>query len=193
MSTRGAVLLAMGMLILGLLLGMVSGGITGFLVGQNSRIALGQNFPGFRQGQPNLPGQRGVPQQPNANPTPGQGQRGLPPTQAQANGAVVTSVEQNSPAASAGVQSGDVITGVDNAPVDQNHSLADLIGAHKPGDKVTLAITRGSQNLTLNVTLGQSPQDSNTAYLGIRFSASSPSTTPRFRGPGDNNNNFPNG
>ncbi len=195
MSMRGAVLLAIGMLVLGLLLGIVSGGVTGFVVAQSIGPIFGQGlgsgqpqtvpFPRSQQNPNATPGSRGSRQLPSPNATP-------VPGQAFASGAVVTTVEQDSPAAKAGLQNGDIITAVDNAPIDENHALADLIGAHKPGDQVKLAVTRGSQNLTLNVTLGQSPQDSSMAYLGIRFAPLTvPFGNPR-RQPG-NNNNFPNG
>ncbi|MBI4785736.1 MAG: PDZ domain-containing protein [Chloroflexi bacterium] len=178
MSTRGAVLLAIGMLVLGLVLGMVSGGITGFLIGQNTQPAVSQSAPFFQQPNlPNLaPGQRGIPPQ-SQNPTPGP--RGLPPIQNIQNGVIVSVVEPNSPAQKAGLQAGDIITAVDSANVDQSHPLGDLIQAHKPGDKVTLSVMRGSQSLTLNVELGQAPQNSSVPYLGIRFSSVLPGGLPR--------------
>ena len=183
MSTRGAVLLAIGMLILGLLIGVVSGGIAGYFFAQSARPALGQNLP-----------LRRVPNNAQPVPTPRSqvpNPRNQTPSQNVQNGAVVASVEQDSPAAKAGLQVGDVIMSVDGTNVDQNHSLSDLIQAHKPGDKITLAVTRGSQNLTPTVELGQAPQNANAAYLGIRFSQGVPGgNTPRFRQPGSN---FPNG
>ncbi len=167
MSTRGSILLAIGTLILGLLIGLVSGGVAGFFMGQGMRPAVARNLP-FAP-QPNAP--RG-----------GQRFQNLP------NGAVVTSVESNSPAEKAGLKTGDVITAVDNVNIDANHSLADIIQTHKPGDKIALAVTRGSQSLTLNVDLGAAPQSSTTAYLGIRFAPSLPAggSRPRFQGPGSN-------
>ena len=155
MSTRGAVLLAIGMLILGLLLGAVTGGAAGFFAGQNSRAALSQNSGHFAPPQ--------VPQMPVSP-------RGLPPTANAINGARVEEVTADSPAAKAGLQVGDVITAIGGDKVDQNHSLSDLVQAKKPGDKVDLALTRGTQNLTVTVELGASAQNSSSAYLGIRFS-----------------------
>ncbi len=182
MSTRGAILLAIGTLILGLLIGLVSGGMTGFAMGQGLRPAVARNLP-FAP-RPNNPGQPNNPAQPNA-PQGGQRFQNLP------NGAVVTTVESNSPAEKAGLQAGDVITAIDNVKIDANHSLADLIGTHKPGDKVAVAVTRGSQSLTLNVELGAAPQSNTTAYLGIRFAPSLPAggNRPRFQGPGSNQPN----
>lgn len=155
MSTRGTILLAVGMLVLGLLLGVAGGGIAGFFVGRSTSPFVGQLYP------PALPGL------PNPNPQP----RGLPPIQglAIANGARVVEVEKDSAAAKAGLQVSDVITAVDNVKIDQDHLLADLIKAHKPGDKIDLSVMRGTQTLTINVELGKSPQDSSIAYLGIRY------------------------
>ena len=188
MSTRAAVLLAIGMLVLGLLLGTASGGITGFLIGQNSRLAFRNSapfypeldFPDFGNGRRAIP-----PQLQNPTRIP----RGLPPTQNIQNGVILSVVEPDSPAQKAGLQVGDIITAVDNTQLDQNHSLGDLIQAHKPGDKIALSVTRGNQTLTLNVELGQSPTNSSTAYLGIRFSSTFPGNFPRPT-PGSN---FPNG
>ncbi len=176
MSTRGSILLAIGTLILGLLIGLVSGGVAGFFVGQGIRPAVARNLPfAPRPNQPNNPAQPNAPQG-------GQRFQNLP------NGAVVTNVESNSPAEKAGLQAGDVITAIDNVKIDTNHSLSDLIQTHKPGDKVALTVTRGSQSLTLNVELGAAPQSSTTAYLGIKFAPSLPGggSRPRFQGPGSN-------
>jgi membrane-associated protease RseP (regulator of RpoE activity) len=188
-------------LVLGLLLGFAAGGFTGYFMGHGIRGPISRNFqqpvpfnPNFPQGQ----GPRGFQPQPtpaprdSQQPTPAPRGGNVPPAQNFANGAVVTDVVQNGPAAKAGLQAGDVITAIDNTSIDANHSLADLIGAHKPGDKVALSLTRGSQTLTLTVELGQAPQNSSTAYLGIRY-GSAPTNAPqrRFQQPGGNN--FPNG
>ncbi len=175
MSTRGAILLAIGTLILGLLIGLASGGIAGFALGQGSRGAIARNLP--------FNAQPGNPRQPNTQPNlPGHGGQRFQ----NANGDVVTFVEPNSPAEKAGLQVNDVITAVDNTKVDANHALADLIGAHKPGDKVALSVTRGNQTLTINVDLGASPQSSTTAFLGIRYASGFPTggNRPRFQQPG---------
>lgn len=163
MSSRGAILLAIGMLILGLLLGGLTGGVAGFLVGQGTRPVVSQMIP-----QGNVP----PPSQPNPNPLPF-GPRGFQPGTSAVNGAIVEEVTADSPAAKAGLQVGDIITAVGGTQIDASHSLADLIQAKKPGDKVDLAVTRGSQSLTITVELGTASQG-NTAYLGIRFSPSFP-------------------
>jgi S1-C subfamily serine protease len=167
MSTRGAILLAIGMLVLGLILGAVMGGAAGYLAALNTRAAVGQSAAPFT-----------VPQFRSPLPF---GPRGVPPTTNAVNGARVDQVTADSPAAKAGLQVGDVITAIDGTNIDQNHTLASLIQAKKPGDTVKLSVTRGNQNLTLSVTLGASSQNSSTAYLGVSYSPVFSGTTPRFR------------
>lgn len=67
------------------------------------------------------------------------------------------SVIPNSPAASAGLQTKDIITAVDGTKIDQNHSLAGLLAQHQPGDKVSLTVLRGDKTLHVSVTLGTAP------------------------------------
>lgn len=177
------------MLVLGLILGTANGGVAGFFLGQSTRAVVGQNLPFRAPVAPNGPNgfPRQVPSSPNG---PNTSPRQVPPGANVPNGATVASVEPNSPAAKAGLQVGDVITAVDNTRIDASHSLADLIQAHKPGDKVSLSVQRGGQTLTLSVDLGSSPDNSGAAYLGIRFA---PAVAPgRFRTPGGGSN-FPNG
>jgi membrane-associated protease RseP (regulator of RpoE activity) len=178
MSNRGAILLAVGMLILGLLIGGLTGGVTGFVLGQGSRTAMAAQF---LQRQQNLPSTQ--PQQPNqpANPTPQPGQtnplgrrsngNGFPPAADVINGVRVDQVDANGPAGKAGVQANDIITAIGSTKLDANHSLGDLIQAQKPGDNVTLSITRGSQTMQITVQLGASSTDSTKPLLGITYSA----------------------
>jgi len=57
-------------------------------------------------------------------------------------GAAVESIVAGGPAAEAGLRAGDVITAVDGQAVDKDHSLADLVAAHTPGDTITLKVDR---------------------------------------------------
>jgi S1-C subfamily serine protease len=66
-------------------------------------------------------------------------------------------VEPNSPAAKAGIQSGDIIEKVDDQAIDANHVLSDVIENYSVGDTVTLTIDRGGKQLTIPVTLGIRP------------------------------------
>ena len=73
------------------------------------------------------------------------------------NGAQVSSVVSGSPADKAGVQAGDVITAVDGDSIATADDLTATTSAHKPGDKVTLTVTRNGKTLKLTVTLGVRP------------------------------------
>ena len=60
------------------------------------------------------------------------------------NGALVQSVEPNSPAAKAGVKAGDVIRQVDGVPMKSNDDVVKAIGDKKVGDTVKLEILRNN-------------------------------------------------
>jgi len=71
------------------------------------------------------------------------------------HGAYVADVVQNGAAASAGIQAGDVIVGIDNTPVNDTQSLGEALANHNPGDTVAVHIYRGNQQMTINVKLGE--------------------------------------
>lgn len=100
---------------------------------------------------------------------PGEGEFGLPFQGS--TGAVITSVVEGSPAAEAGLQAGDVIESVDGEEVTPENDLASLIGNYDPGDNATLTVKRdGEENsLEIEVTLGENPEDSERAYLGVSY------------------------
>ncbi len=81
-------------------------------------------------------------------------------------GAYITSVDANSPASTAGLKQGDVIVSVDGTNVDATNTLASLIGAHKPGDKVTLSVTSSGATNSVTVTLGD---QNGKAFLGVQY------------------------
>ena len=56
------------------------------------------------------------------------------------SGAYVASVVQNGAAASAGIQTGDVIVQVDNTQVTNSQSLSEALANHNPGDTVAVQI-----------------------------------------------------
>jgi serine protease Do len=75
------------------------------------------------------------------------------------SGALVAQTTKNSPAAAAGIQSGDVITAVDGETVADPHELARRIAALGPTKTATIALTRGGSPMTIDVTLGTMPPD----------------------------------
>jgi serine protease Do len=75
----------------------------------------------------------------------------------QTKGVLVMSVVAGGPAEKAGLQAKDVITEIDGKVLQSDSDLAQAIGRHKPGDVATLTVARGSQTLSLKVTLGTMP------------------------------------
>ena len=74
-------------------------------------------------------------------------------------GALVAAAQKDSPAAAAGVKSGDVITAVDGETVADPHDLARRIAALGPKKTVKLAIIRNGSPMTIDVILGTMPAD----------------------------------
>ena len=74
-----------------------------------------------------------------------------------AEGAMVDEPQNGSPAAKAGVESGDVVTALNGTPVKDSRDLARTIATLAPGSSVKLDILRSGQSKTLTVTLGELP------------------------------------
>ena len=74
-------------------------------------------------------------------------------------GALVASVEKGAPADKAGLVTGDIIMKFDGKPIVQSSDLPRLVGATKPGNKVTMQVWRGSANRDVQVTVGEIPDD----------------------------------
>jgi len=75
------------------------------------------------------------------------------------SGALVAQTTKNSPAADAGIKSGDVITAVDGEAVADPHELARRIAALGPKKMAKLSIVRNGSPMTVDVTLGSMPAD----------------------------------
>ncbi len=74
-----------------------------------------------------------------------------------AEGALVAEPQANGPAAKAGVESGDVITKVNDVPVRDARELARTIGGMAPGQTVKLNVLHKGSDKTLSMTLGELP------------------------------------
>jgi C-terminal processing protease CtpA/Prc len=72
------------------------------------------------------------------------------------SGIVVTKVLPDSPAATAGLAEGDIITAIDGETVDVN-KLPEAIHSFDVGNQVELSILRDSEPLSLDVTLSNVP------------------------------------
>ncbi len=79
-----------------------------------------------------------------------------PPTGSQA-GALVQAVQSGSPAAKAGLRTGDLVVAIDGSSISGVNDLIDAISSHQPGDRIKLTVQRGSQRLTITATLAQQP------------------------------------
>lgn len=75
----------------------------------------------------------------------------------QTGGALVASVEKGSPAEKAGIETGDVITGVDGHEIDHSAELSARISELTPGTKARLDIVRKGENRSLTVEIGEMP------------------------------------
>jgi len=74
-----------------------------------------------------------------------------------AEGALVAEPQDGSPAAKAGILSGDVITAVNGTPVKDARDLARTIGTIAPSATVKLDLIRGGQAKIISLTLGEMP------------------------------------
>jgi S1-C subfamily serine protease len=89
------------------------------------------------------------------------------------NGAIVSEVTPNGPAAKAGIKggkeediegisvpTGDVITGIGDKPISSPDDVIEVVNSSKPGDELTLTVvTPGKEPRRLKVTVGVRPDD----------------------------------
>lgn len=76
---------------------------------------------------------------------------GLP----EASGALVSTVHEDSPAAAAGIQTGDVITTFNGQKVPNSRRLPRMVADSSVGDTVPVEVWRNGEKVALNVQLGQ--------------------------------------
>jgi putative serine protease PepD len=74
-----------------------------------------------------------------------------------ASSARVGSVRSGTPAASAGLKAGDVITGFEGKAVSSADELENAISAKKPGDTVSVAYSRNGRSHTVQLKLASRP------------------------------------
>ncbi|MCS7239897.1 MAG: Do family serine endopeptidase [Candidatus Bipolaricaulota bacterium] len=75
-------------------------------------------------------------------------------------GALVTEVVANSPAAKAGIKSGDVIIAVDGERIKDSNDLQMAIMYRRPGERVSLTLVRDKRTMTVGVVLEERPAES---------------------------------
>ncbi|HET7698759.1 MAG TPA: DegQ family serine endoprotease [Vicinamibacterales bacterium] len=76
---------------------------------------------------------------------------GLPNTR----GALISNVDEGSPAAKAGVRQGDVITSYNGKPVEDNNQLRNAVAGTTPGSTVSLQVLRNGRTETLQATVAE--------------------------------------
>jgi serine protease Do len=86
-------------------------------------------------------------------------------------GALVVDVVDESPAAEAGLQSGDVITTFDGESIETSSQLPHVVGLVKPGSKVEVSVMRDGTLRTLNVEVGALPERSKPVLASAQSSA----------------------
>jgi putative serine protease PepD len=77
-------------------------------------------------------------------------------------GAYVASVTPGAPAATGGLQVGDVVTDVGGTPVTIPEDISAAIDDLKPGEQVGIVVQRAGASKTLQVTLGSRPENAGT-------------------------------
>jgi serine protease Do len=113
-------------------------------------------------------------------------------------GVIVSDVQPDSPAASAGVQRGDVIVSVDDNPVEEASSLRNRVALRQPGETVELEVIRDGDTQTLSVELGAIPGEADQPSVpgtdrqpeqdqleGMKLAPITPEYRQQFRIPGE--------
>jgi serine protease Do len=72
-------------------------------------------------------------------------------------GALISAVDDNSPAQKAGLERGDVILTFNGQPVSDSNSLRNQVASSQPGSKATVTIVRNGRGDTRSVVLAELP------------------------------------
>jgi Do/DeqQ family serine protease len=104
-------------------------------------------------------------------------------------GALIADVTAGSPAAQAGIKTGDVIVGVDGQAVDDQASFGYRFGTKALGGTVQLNVERGGKTLTVPVKLVSAPEGArdeitigaNSPFAGAKIANLSPAVADELR------------
>ncbi len=119
-----------------------------------------------------------------------------------ARGALVQSISDAGPAASAGIKPGDVILKFDGKDVPDNRSLPRMVAETAIGKKVSVEIWRNGQSKTVSIEIGRLPDDTakpaknenkgekgdaatELAALGLRLQPLTPALRQQFKLPAE--------
>jgi len=104
-------------------------------------------------------------------------------------GALVSHVEPEGPAAEAGLERGDIISAIDDKPMTDMRELRLEVASRRPGDTVALAVLRDGSETKLQIKLGEMPgeeapveksESKSDDALGISVQALSPELADRL-------------
>lgn len=73
-------------------------------------------------------------------------------------GVLIVGVFIDSPADIAGVQTGDIITSINNKEVSRVRNVLENIASHKPGDKIKISLLRNGKPIDIELTATERPQ-----------------------------------
>lgn len=70
-------------------------------------------------------------------------------------GAVISRIESNSPAAKAGLEPGDIIIGANGKAVKNSHDIRNIVGLLQVGDQVSIDYFHGNERKQVTATIGK--------------------------------------
>ena len=73
------------------------------------------------------------------------------------SGVMVTFIHPQSPAASAGIKPGDIITAIDNKPINTGHDGLLKVAEMEPGKTVSISLIRDERAISLDIQLDIRP------------------------------------
>ena len=89
-------------------------------------------------------------------------------------GAQVTTVQPGSPAVSAGIKAGDVITAINGKPITTTEAFIATVDNYAPGDTITLTVKRGGQSQNDHAEARDSAEHDSEQRLGLREAPARP-------------------
>ena len=99
-------------------------------------------------------------------------------------GEIVQVVRDDSPAAAAGIQPGDIVTKVNGKEITPDQSLSFLVANTTPGTRIPVELYRDGQRRTVSLTVGQFPTDEELAAEEPAFDPDAEAPMPENQGSG---------